>query len=78
VPEDGRVRIVTEIGRPDPGAGGPVVVEVTAADTRSAGQKRRFCRRLVALLAESPAVAPRDLVVSLVDVPRENWFVGPA
>jgi phenylpyruvate tautomerase PptA (4-oxalocrotonate tautomerase family) len=78
VPEDGRVRIVTEAGRQASGAVGVVMVEVTAADTRSAGQKRRFCQRLTELLAETPGVAPGDLVVSLVDVPRENWFVGAA
>ena len=49
---------------------------MTAEDTRSAAQKRAFYRRVVELLGTAPGIQPDDIVVNLIDVPKENWFVG--
>ena len=53
-----------------------VLVQVTAEDTRGAAQKHAFYRRLVELLAAAPGIRPDDIVVNLVDAPKENWFHG--
>ena len=53
-----------------------VLIQVTAEDTRSAAQKRAFYRRVVELLGTAPGIQPDDIVVNLIDVPKENWFVG--
>jgi phenylpyruvate tautomerase PptA (4-oxalocrotonate tautomerase family) len=55
-----------------------VLIQVTAGDTRSAAQKRAFHRRVVELLGAAPRIQSTDIVVCLVDAPRENWFVGVA
>lgn len=59
-------------GRP----GDLVLVQVTDEDTRGAAQKQAFYRRLVELLAAAPGIRPDDIVVNLVDAPKENWFYG--
>jgi 4-oxalocrotonate tautomerase len=53
-----------------------VLIQVTAEDTRSAAQKQAFYRRLVELLGAAPGVRSNDIVVNLVDAPKENWFFG--
>ncbi len=87
-PENGRLQIVTEhnsgelihdpefagIGRSDDF----IVIEVAASDTRTPEQKRAFYDRVANLLREAPGVRPHDLVIILIDVPKENWFFGHA
>ena len=53
-----------------------VLIQVTAADTRSALQKRAFYRRVAELLGTAPGIGANDIVISLIDVPKENWFFG--
>ena len=84
VGEDRLIQIVTsgeaDVLRYDhahAGSGNPaelVLVQVTAEDTRGAAQKQAFYRRLVELLGAAPGVRPDDIVVNLVDAPKENWF----
>lgn len=82
VPEDGALQLVVqpgaEIVRRGRRAADIAVVEVTAADTRSAAQKRAFRRRVVELLGASPGIGAGEVVVSLVEVPRESWLPGIA
>ena len=82
VPEDGALQLVVQPGaeviRRGRRAADVAVVEVTAADMRSAAQKRAFRRRLVELLGASPGIGAGDIVVSLVEVPRESWLAGVA
>jgi phenylpyruvate tautomerase PptA (4-oxalocrotonate tautomerase family) len=58
--------------------GGPrgddyVLFAVTAGRPRSAHTKRAFYRRLVERLAESPGIAPRDVMVVVATTGAEDW-----
>ncbi|MCC7354941.1 MAG: tautomerase family protein [Anaerolineae bacterium] len=53
-----------------------VFIQITLAAGRTAEQKRALYKRMVALLAENPGMRPQDVVVNLVDTPRENWSLG--
>ena len=53
-----------------------VFVQITLNTGRSTDQKRALYGRIAELLAESPGVRPQDLLISLVEVPRENWSFG--
>ncbi|MGN6525579.1 MAG: tautomerase family protein [Burkholderiaceae bacterium] len=61
--------------------GGPrgddyLLVAVTAGRPRSAHTKRAFYRRLVECLAESPGIAPRDVMVVIATTGAEDWSFG--
>ena len=53
-----------------------VFVQITLNAGRSTGQKRALYTRTTELLAESPGVRPQDVLISLVEVSRENWSFG--
>ena len=53
-----------------------VFVQITLNAGRSTDQKRALYGRIAELLAESPGVRPQDLLISLVEVARENWSFG--
>lgn len=53
-----------------------VLVEVYCNPGRSAEVKRAFYRRAAELLRDGAGVAPDDVVVRVVEVPRENWSLG--
>jgi len=53
----------------------PVLVQLTISVGRSTEQKQRLYARLVELLEEA-GVARGDVVVSLVEVEREDWSFG--
>ncbi len=86
VPAKDRVQIVTEhdaagliydpsyldIQRTD----GVLLIQITLNAGRTVELKKALFARIAALLAESPGVRREDVVVSLVDVPKENWSFG--
>jgi len=58
--------------------GGPrsddfVLIAITAGRPRSTDAKRRFYGRLAQALAESPGVAPRDVMVVITTTQAEDW-----
>ncbi|HSB70672.1 MAG TPA: tautomerase family protein [Candidatus Methylomirabilis sp.] len=53
-----------------------VFIQITLNLGRSVEQKRALYARIVELLATSPGVRPQDVLISLVEVPRENWSFG--
>ncbi len=53
-----------------------VLIQITANNTRTAEQKKALFRRIVELLGEHPGIRPQDALVSLVEVPKENWSLG--
>ena len=53
----------------------PVLVQLTISTGRSTEQKQRLYARLAELL-EQAGVARSDVVVSLVEVQREDWSFG--
>ena len=56
--------------------GGIIFVQITLNAGRSTEQKRALYARAAELLAESPGVRPQDVLISLVEVARENWSFG--
>lgn len=55
---------------------GVVVVQITLNQGRSVEQKRAFYRRLADDLHAAHGIRREDLIVSLVEVPKENWSFG--
>lgn len=53
-----------------------VFIQVTLNAGRSVELKRAFYARTAALLAEAPGLRPEDVLINLVEVPRENWSFG--
>lgn len=53
-----------------------VIIQITANNTRSTGQKTALYARIAERLADSPGVRPQDVFVSLVEVAKENWSLG--
>ena len=53
-----------------------VLIQITANNTRTVEQKKALYKRIAEHLAQSPGVRPEDVLVNLVDVPKENWSFG--
>ena len=53
-----------------------VLIQITANNTRTVEQKKALFRRIAELLGENPGIRPEDLLVSLVEVAKENWSLG--
>ncbi len=55
---------------------GVVFVQITLNAGRTTEQKKALYARITQLLAENPGVRPQDVLINLVEVPRENWSFG--
>jgi phenylpyruvate tautomerase PptA (4-oxalocrotonate tautomerase family) len=53
-----------------------VVIQITLNAGRTLDQKRALYRALADRLARDPGIRKQDLLVSLVEVPKENWSFG--
>ena len=53
-----------------------IFVQITLNAGRSTEQKRALYSRMTELLSKSPGVRPQDVLISLVEVTRENWSFG--
>jgi 4-oxalocrotonate tautomerase len=53
-----------------------IFVKITLNAGRSTEQKRALYARMTELLSNSPGVRPWDVLISLVEVARENWSFG--
>lgn len=53
-----------------------VLVQITLNAGRTVEQKKALYARIAELLAQSPGVPASDVVVSLVEVSKENWSFG--
>jgi 4-oxalocrotonate tautomerase len=53
-----------------------VAVQITLNAGRTTEMKKAFYARLAELLAASPGVRREDVLVSLVEVSKENWSFG--
>lgn len=86
VPADDRFQVVSEHGRGelvfDPGylnirrGEGFLVIQITLNAGRTVEMKRALYRRIADNLAADPGVRPEDVMVSLVEVTKENWSFG--
>ncbi len=55
---------------------GVVFIQVTISSGRSLDQKRALYAAIAGNLSASAAVRPEDVLVSVVEVSRENWSFG--
>jgi 4-oxalocrotonate tautomerase len=86
VPAGDRFQVITEhavgglvydptylgIGRGD----GFVLIQITLNHGRTVEMKRALYKRIAERLAESPGIRKEDVMVNLVEVPKENWSFG--
>jgi len=86
VPADDRFQIFSE-HRPDelvfdPGYLGIsrgeefLVIQITLNAGRTPEKKKALYARIADNLGNDPGIAPGDILVNLVEVPRENWSFG--
>jgi len=86
VPADDRFQIFSEHG---PGAlvfdagylgiprtEGFLAIQITLNLGRTLEQKRALYAKIAANLAERPGIRPEDVLINLVEVPKENWSFG--
>lgn len=86
VPEGDRFEVLTEH---DPGnlnispdflgierSSEAVLIQITFNEGRSTEQKQAFYAALAKALKERLGIRPQDVVVSLVEVKKENWSFG--
>ena len=86
VPDEDRFMIVTEHDEADFSFGPQylgidrsddlVMIQITANNTRTLEKKKALYRRIAERLAASPGVRPQDVMISLVEVTKENWSFG--
>ena len=86
VPPDDRFQIFTEHSPEalvyDPGYLGIkrsddlVVIQITLNAGRTLEAKRTLYRALAERLAKDPGLRKEDVLVNLVEVPKENWSFG--
>jgi phenylpyruvate tautomerase PptA (4-oxalocrotonate tautomerase family) len=53
-----------------------VVIQITLNTGRTLDQKRALYRALAEKLAKDPGLRSEDVLVGLVEVPKENWSFG--
>src|SRR5215472_18859648 len=53
-----------------------VVIQITANNTRTIEHKKALYRSIARRLAAAPGIRPADVLISLVEVARENWSFG--
>ncbi|GAC1539887.1 MAG: tautomerase family protein [Myxococcales bacterium] len=53
-----------------------VFIQITLNAGRTVEMKKALYVRLAELLAQSPGLRKEDVLVSLVEVPKENWSFG--
>lgn len=53
-----------------------VFIQITLNSGRSIEMKKALYAGIVRYLAESPGIRPQDVLINLVEVPKENWSFG--
>ena len=53
-----------------------VIIQITVNNTRGLEQKKALFARIAELLAKSPGVRPENILINLLEVPKENWSFG--
>jgi 4-oxalocrotonate tautomerase len=53
-----------------------VIVQITVNNTRGLEQKKALFAHIAELLAKSPGIRPENILVNLLEVPKENWSFG--
>ncbi len=86
VPAADRFQVVTEHGTADliydpsylgiARTDGVVFIQITLNAGRTVEMKRKLYARIAELLHEKPGVRREDVLINLVEVPKENWSFG--
>jgi 4-oxalocrotonate tautomerase len=53
-----------------------VFIQITLNAGRTVEQKKALYVRIVQLLTAQPGMRPEDVLINLLEVPRENWSFG--
>jgi 4-oxalocrotonate tautomerase len=53
-----------------------VIIQITVNNTRGLDQKKALFARIAENLTKSPGIRPENILVNLLEVPRENWSFG--
>ena len=53
-----------------------VMIQVTCNSERPLSMKKAFYQKVVELLGEALRLRPEDVLISLVEVNKENWSLG--
>lgn len=53
-----------------------VIIQITISDTRTLDQKKALFAAIADNLAQNPGLRPQDVVISLIEVKKENWSFG--
>ena len=53
-----------------------VMIQLTVSNTRSPSQKGALFARIAEKLADNPGVRPEDILITMVEVRKENWSFG--
>jgi 4-oxalocrotonate tautomerase len=53
-----------------------VIIQITVNNTRGPEQKQALFARIAEILAGNPGVRPENILVNLLEVPKENWSFG--
>lgn len=86
VPEDDRFMLIEEYDKSDFVYGEHylgiardddlVIIQITVNNTRGIEQKKALFARIAEILAKNPGIRPENILVNLLDVPKENWSFG--
>ena len=53
-----------------------VMIQITANNTRTLEQKKALYAKIAERLAIEPGIRPEDILISLVEIAKENWSFG--
>ena len=53
-----------------------IVIQITLNTGRTIEMKRALYKRVAELLADRAQVRPQDVIINLIEVPKENWSFG--
>jgi 4-oxalocrotonate tautomerase len=53
-----------------------VIIQITVNNTRGPDKKKALYARTAELLAKSPGIRPENVLINLLEVPKENWSFG--
>jgi 4-oxalocrotonate tautomerase len=53
-----------------------VIIQNTVKNTRGPDQKKALFARIAEILSKNPGIRPENILVNLLEVPKENWSFG--
>lgn len=53
-----------------------VMIQITVNNTRGPEQKKALYARIAEILSSNPGIRPENILINLLEVPKENWSFG--